>query len=849
MKKNKLAGSKTDTSISKVTKPEFNHLNRQIPPLAHTSMYVWHKYWSRKTWNVVAEFIKTYCPEGGIVFDPFAGSGITAMEALKNGRKAIVCDLNPVATEIIRLTIKPVHEVELFSAFKRIESKAKDKIESLYLTQCRNCGHQFPFTCAIWKNNQCLEIRYSSCPKCGHSCRAQCDLQPKDKSLLKKIQASKIKEWYPRNPLYYPNGMPFKEKQKYNSVDELFTKRNLKALAVLMKAIEEEPKKELKNFLKLGFSSMVHLCSRMNPISEAAHFTPFSSAWTQHSYWYPSGPFMEQNVWEKFASAISGHQGLLKAKAEANMLFKKIKIGSSFKDVLSNEFDIFIYTGSCLDLMKDMPEDCIDYIFTDPPYDSSIQFSELSYMWICWLKLDKDFLKGVLANEIIRNERQNKNFTVYHSLLSSSFQNMFKVLKPEHYLTLTFHNPTFKVRNATIRAGVFSGFEFHKIHHQELARPSAKSLLQPFGSAQGDFYLRFVKPSLKTIASKPEEIDELRFENIVVESTIALLAERAEPTPYTIIINYIDPILAKHGYFSSLHTGLDINKVLKNHLDEEFVLLPAKKGGAEGKLWWFKTTSLVPHLNEIPLTERVEQTVYRKLNQKGKVTFTEVWDAVSTEFPNSLTSDSTSILDALRIYARPVAGGYWLLKPEIQQRISQHSEMIAILAAIGKKNGYEIWIGKREQREKDLSILSQGKLLIELMTVQKLKVDNAQNQEVIENIDVLWLKGKSIQASFEVESTTSLMSALLRGSNVDRTVPKYMILPEEREAQLHNKMTSPLFKNYYEKENWKIIFFDALRAGYVKEKSQLDINSIINQKRVYPRSSETAKKFVQQKLF
>ncbi len=147
-----------------------------------------------------------------------------------------------------------------------------------------------------------------------------------------------------------------------------------------------------------------------------------------------------------------------------------------------------------------------------------------------------------------------------------------------------------------------------------------------------------------------------------------LLAERAEPTPYTIIINYIDPVLAKHGYFSSLHTGLDINTVLKNHLEKEFVLLPTKIGGAEGKLWWFKDTSIVPRLNEIPLTERVEQTVYRKLHQKGKVTFTEVWDAVSTEFPNSLTSDSTSILDALKIYARQVTGGYWMLKPEIQHQ-------------------------------------------------------------------------------------------------------------------------------------------------------------------------------------
>jgi 16S rRNA G966 N2-methylase RsmD len=813
------------------TKAEgINHLNRQIPPLAHTSMYLWHKYWSRKTWNVVSEFIKTYSPENGIVFDPFAGSGITAMEALKNGRRAIVCDLNPIATEIIRLTIKPVDQIKLHEAFERVEKKVKSKTENIYLTKCRNCGKEIVFDCAIWKEDKCIEIRYQSCPHCEDRQEKNCGLAKYDRDLLSKLETKNIKEWYPTNKLYYPDGRPFIKKEKYESVDEIFTKRNLQALAWLMEAIEEEPNKNLRDFLKIGFSSMSHLCSRMCPISEAGHFTPYSSAWTQHSYWYPSGPYMEQNVWNKFDRAINGHQGLLKAKAESNTIFKDVRIGSSFEQVISGTADVFIYNGSCLDLMKKMPEGAVDYIFTDPPYDASIQYGELSYMWASWLKKNGEYLKDIVSNEIIRNERQHKDFDVYHSLLSSSFQNMFKVLKPEHYLTLTFHNPTFKVRNATIRAGVFSGFELQKIHHQELARPSAKSLLQPFGSAQGDFYLRFFKPSQKSKVSHPEEIDEIRFEKIVVDTTIALLAERAEPTPYTIIINYIDPVLAKQGFFSSLHTGLDINTVLRNHLEKEFALLPTKIGGAEGKLWWFKDSSIVPRLNEIPLTERVEQTVYRKLHQKGKVTFTEIWDAVSTEFPNSLTSDSTSILDALKIYARQVTGGYWLLKQEIDQRINQHSEIIATLASIGKKQGFDIWIGRREQHEKDYSIVSQGKKLSEYMTLKHFMVDNAANQDVIENIDLLWIKGNKIITVFEIESTTGMMSAIMRGSNVDASVDKFMVLPEERETQFNNKMTSPLFREHFEHENWKLIYFDALRAAFTKEKTDLDISSIVNLK-------------------
>ncbi|MDL1959388.1 MAG: DNA adenine methylase [Deltaproteobacteria bacterium] len=819
------------------------HINRQIPPLAHTSIYLWHKYWSRKTWNVVGKYIKAYCPEGGIVFDPFAGSGITAMEALKNGRKAIVCDLVPIATEITRLTIKPVNEVHLYEAYKRVEEKVRDKIKDLYLTKCRKCRKEIVFDCAIWKGDQCLEIRYQSCPHCGDRQEKDCKLAGYDKDLLQKIEKKSIKEWYPTNPFYYPDGRPFKEKQQYESVDELFTKRNLQALAWLIEAIEEEPKRDLRDFLKIGFSSMTHLCTKMMPVRPTR---PFSSVWNEHSYW-SADVFMELNVWDRFENTISGRQGLLKAKAESNKIFKDFKIASSFKQVLSGKANVYIYNGSCLDLMQKIPEGAVDYIFTDPPYDASIQFGELSYMWVSWLKMNTDYIEKLVANEIVRNERQHKDFNSYYALLSNSFQKMFNVLKPEHYLTLTFHNPTFKVRNATIRAGVFAGFEFQKVHHQELARPSAKSLLQPFGAAQGDFYLRFNKP--KSAVSKPEEIDEVRFENIVVETTIALLAERAEPTPYTIIINYIDPVLAKHGYFGSLRTGLDINTVLKKHVDKEFVLLHAKLGGAEGKLWWFKDTSIVPRLNEIPLTERVEQTIYRKLYQRGRVTFTEIWDAVSTEFPNSLTSDSTSIKDALNIYARKVSGGYWLLKPEIQQRVNQHSEIIAILAIIGNEKGHDIWIGKREQRERDSGLVSKGKTLKEYMTLKQLKVDNASNQSVIENIDLIWIKGKEIKAIFEVESTTTMTSALMRGSNVYQRVDKFMVLPEEREGQLRNKLTSPLFKDHFENENWQLIYFDTLRDAYVKQKAKTDIYSLINKKTGTSKNRAVSSTHIQRQLF
>ncbi|MCX6153346.1 MAG: DNA methyltransferase [Candidatus Kapabacteria bacterium] len=821
-----------ERGVSAIHNLTLDHLNRQIPPEAHTAMYNFHKYWSRKTWNVVGKYIENYCPKGGIVYDPFGGSGITAMEALKSGRKVIISDLNPIAIEITRLTIKLVNLLKLNEAYLRIEELVKDKINDLYKTQCRKCKNEFPFDVAIWLNGKISEVRYYKCPACGDQQKSSNPALGFDFKQIDIISKTEIKQWYPKNRLYHVTGKPFMKKEHYESVDELFTKRNLLALAILMEAIETEKNKDLRDFLKIGFSSMIHLCSSMTPVRPTR---PMSSAWTQHSYW-SANEFMEQNVWEKFESAIIGKQGLIKAKEEANKYYENIQFARKFEDVIEGDADVFIYHGDCLELMNKIykkygDDGCIDYIFTDPPYDSSIQYGELSFMWVAWLKLDNKYLENVDSKEIIHNEKQNKDFTVYTALLQNSFRSMFNLLKDNHFLTMTFHNPTFKVRNSTIRTGVLAGFELQKIHHQDLAHASPKSLLQPFGSAQGDFYLRFHKPDFGKKGFKPELIDELRFEKIVIETTTKILAERGEPTPYTIIINAIDPELTKQGYFSELDTGLDSEAVLKKHLNDEFCLVEGKLGASTGKLWWFQKPNMVPHLEKIPLSERVEQTVLRQLQSKGKVTFTDIWEAVSIAFPNSLTSDQSNIKNTLEDYARPVSEGIWMIKSNFIPGTveKEHTTIMAMIAEIGKIKGFKIYIGKVEQTHKIDSKLVNKEFLKDYMDYPNLfHIKNSKNIDVVDDIDVLWIKDDKIEFVFEVESTTSMTSALQRGSNIDAMVPKIMLFPSDRFKQFERKMKTPMFFERYYSDNWKFVIFEELYKAWNKKRIELILDEIIN---------------------
>jgi site-specific DNA-methyltransferase (adenine-specific) len=47
------------------------------------------------------------CPRGGVVLDPFGGSGTTGMVSLEEGRRAILCELNPDYVDLIRQRCEP----------------------------------------------------------------------------------------------------------------------------------------------------------------------------------------------------------------------------------------------------------------------------------------------------------------------------------------------------------------------------------------------------------------------------------------------------------------------------------------------------------------------------------------------------------------------------------------------------------------------------------------------------------------------------------------------------------------------------------------------------------------------
>jgi len=118
------------------------------------------------------------------------------------------------------------------------------------------------------------------------------------------------------------------------------------------------------------------------------------------------------------------------------------------------------------------------------------------------------------------------------------------------------------------------------------------------------------------------------------------------------------------------------------------------------------------------------------------------------------------------------------------------------LLTLGADMGLDLWVARN-----DRSKIYNGKTLGNLPNiVQELPAQfNDATQRTIELIDVLWLKGNSIIAAFEVETTTSVYSGLLRMSDLLALQPNlniklYLLAPEERRNKVEQEILRPTFQ-------------------------------------------------------
>jgi hypothetical protein len=688
-----------------------------------------------------------------------------------------------MSEDIIRATIEPVDPASFQLLAVRICEMAAQRVLNLYRHNCKYCSNPVILSAvsvaAAKDELEPLELRYTC--KCrdglireapGGSAYYQC--------FDKRLDSEGV--WWPDLDLAYPNGAPFIKRERYEKYRDLFTPRNLLALAYIWDSIENGDWSRRESFLLATlFRSIVHLCSR---VSGDRRVRPLSAGWTQHSFWFAKNP-VEINAWGAFYRKLHEYSGVIRSW-QVITAGRSFRVGKTIDEVFRKRADIFVCTQDCATFLREIHESGhrVDYVFTDPPYNGMIQYGELSTMWNAW-RPSKDFdsyIASIARSELTENRNQGKNIQDYYQHLRGALGQIAEVTRPGGYVHVTFSSPKVKYRNFTLRAARLAGLSFEKLHFQRSVRSSKKSIDQPFGSIFGDFIFRFRKPSSTSL---PPDRRRLSMAELVHERVEYILKHRGEATPIHIAAAECERELFNAGFFDD-DKALNRDVVDAMKRDESF------RVSRDGSV----TFACETRFTGTPLSLRVEKTVRERLAESRVVTYTDIWSAVLKEYPNSLTPDSTSITRSLQKYAIQKAGGVWEVKPAaLRDRSTVHNRIILHCAKAFLAAGYEIAIGRPERSDAIFHSLrgrySDICALIEIGSEKRTRLADHDRRRIA-NIDLAaWKIGDGLLPEVflvEVETSTGFIDAfdraqaLLRSPKLDVTIAM-MVTDRLRELQ------------------------------------------------------------------
>jgi predicted RNA-binding protein len=117
----------------------------------------------------------------------------------------------------------------------------------------------------------------------------------------------------------------------------------------------------------------------------------------------------------------------------------------------------------------------------------------------------------------------------------------------------------------------------------------------------------------------------------------------------------------------------------------------------------------------------------------------------------------------------------------------------AMLAQIGQSMGLNIWVPRNDKA----AVLGELNNSSKLLDILPLNYDDT-TLKTIENIDILWLRGRAIVRAFEVEHTTSIYSGILRMADLLALQPNmnirlHLVAPDSRREKVFQEIQRPVF--------------------------------------------------------
>lgn len=454
-----------------------------------SSAYQVHTYPTKIPPAAIEPFIEASTEPGGVVLDPFCGSGMTGLAALHSGRRAVLSDLAPGAVHLAHNHAHPVTPARLVDALTELEPWLRRREAELYASRCPTCTRPQTLRHVIWSDShrcgRCSSQirvwdladeagrvpRSLTCPHCGHqqnrhgvptthsvpvekavAC-AECrtlqrgSIDPADLARLTRLGKQPVEHWLPTHPLTAHREMYRRSAlhlRGIQTVADFWVHRSKLALADLWHQINTAAPNDVAPALRFAFTNTAWHATRMRRFNAYGGQRPLTGTL------YIPQLVAEANVFEVFRHQVAQLGRFYGAHPDL-----RNGAGAS-KSPTRDATHVYVRQSSATDLTW-LPNASVDYVFTDPPFGANLFYADCNLVWEAWLGSITDTAKEIVINRSLPAAAGGKTVNDYGRLLTASFREIARVLKPGARASIVFHNADDRVWSALLAAAENAG--------------------------------------------------------------------------------------------------------------------------------------------------------------------------------------------------------------------------------------------------------------------------------------------------------------------------------------------------------------------------------------------------------
>ncbi len=467
-------------------------------------IYKVHGYHTKVPPKAIIQYILHYTDPGDIILDAFCGSGMMGIAAQLCGkpsksllenignranphrkiqwglRKAILSDLSPVATTIAANYSLPVNATYFDQKTKSILSNTREKTAQLYTPKkepspfcygiwsqifiCPDCSAQISFMEVAYNLDARKVSNVFQCPNCV----AELTKRSVEKAFTSEYDPVRKNV---HRQIKYKLYMVARGKRRRSSKHKAKEADHL-----LSKQMEQMPFPEGAPVFRLPLEKMYH-GSRLQPKGvEYIHDLYFNRQLHTLTILWKQARMIE-NARLRSAVLFLFDQVLMNASKLARFpqlsplggvfylpsmvaenepvtyLESKLKrVKDHFASGIAEYGQVAVSTNSATSI-PGVPDNSIDYVFTDPPFGENIFYADLNLIVEAWYGVQTS-----TSSEAIIDKFKSKGINEYQQLMTLAFTEYYRVLKPGRWITVVFHNSDNAVWNTIQQSMIEAGF-------------------------------------------------------------------------------------------------------------------------------------------------------------------------------------------------------------------------------------------------------------------------------------------------------------------------------------------------------------------------------------------------------